>query len=750
MIEEQSVYEFDEFRVDVRKRQLTREGEVVPLYSKAFELLLVLLQNSGQVLSKEELLERVWPDQILEEANLPVNISAIRRALGEKASQPRFIITIPGRGYRFVADLNQAPDLVIESETIAQITIDEPTPRLPTPRLNGPRHDETALTVQPNASVVAGAQVTRPSHWRNRYFLAGVVITLLGIVGAAAYMVHRTRRDRIAAGRFTNVKATPITNNGRIGNAAVSPDGKFFAYARSERGKDRGQTGIYLSQMNGEKVIELVPPGDAIVNSLEYASDGSSLFYSRQEPGGSNSALYHISALGGVPLKLRENISGEFSLSPDNSRVAFLREDPVNKTRSLIISSIDGTNEKTLLTSPASSLSLRAVAWSPDGSRIAIGMRADETARPLRIMLVQADNAHAEALTSAVWRDITRMVWVKDGSGLLIIAAQSSPEESRQVWFVSVPHGETRHVTNDASLYDRGLTVSADPNKFLVVQLKQQNNIWIGNNGDFAGAKQITFATFNLANGNFAFDWLPDNRIVYASSLGQGLSLWTMDAGGGAVKEITAPGHFDGLPAATADGRFVVFASNRSGADEIWRVDTDGANPKQLTNCGHNSQPAVSHDGKSVFYISSCEGPGTLWRISIDGDQPVRLTDRPASWPWVSPDGKLIACGYQTTPDKLQLAVLPIEGGEPLKLFDVPPYAAFNFAVRWTPDGSAITYRDWVWGLWRQQFAGGAAERINGVPEDKIYCYGWSRDGKLFAFSRGIEIRDLVLMSNAQ
>jgi DNA-binding winged helix-turn-helix (wHTH) protein len=505
VIEEQSVYEFDEFRVDVRKRQLTREGEVVPLYSKAFELLLVLLQNSGQVLSKEELLERVWPDQILEEANLPVNISAIRRALGEKASQPRFIITIPGRGYRFVADLNRASDLVIERETIAQITIDEPAPLLPAPLLNEPRHDEAALAVQPGASPVAGAHANRPSLWRNRYLLAGVVITLLGAVGTTAYMVHRTRLDRIAAGRFTNVKATPITNNGRIGNVAVSPDGKFFAYTRSERGKDRGKTGIFLSQMNGEKVIELVPPGDAIVNSLEYASDGSSLCYTRQDPGGSNSALYRISALGGVPLKLRENISGEFSLSPDNSRVAFLREDPVNKTRSLVISSTDGANERTLLTSPASSLSLRAVAWSPDGSRIAIGIRADETARQLRIMLVQADNARAEALTSAVWRDITRIVWIKDGSGLLIIAAQASPEENRQVWFVSVPHGETRHVTNDASLYDRGLTVSADPNKFLVVQLKQQNNIWTGNTGDFASAKQVTFATFNLANGKFDF-----------------------------------------------------------------------------------------------------------------------------------------------------------------------------------------------------------------------------------------------------
>src|SRR5580765_4029703 len=107
------------------KRLLTRAGAVVPLYSKAFDLLLVLVQNSGRDLSKDELLESVWPGQVLEEANLTVSMSVVRKALGEKATRPRYIVTIPGHGYRFVADLNKTDGLVIETESIARITIEQ-------------------------------------------------------------------------------------------------------------------------------------------------------------------------------------------------------------------------------------------------------------------------------------------------------------------------------------------------------------------------------------------------------------------------------------------------------------------------------------------------------------------------------------------------------------------------------------------------------------------------------------------------
>jgi DNA-binding winged helix-turn-helix (wHTH) protein/tetratricopeptide (TPR) repeat protein/TolB-like protein len=106
---EKRLYEFDEFRVDPVKRRLMRGGDIVPLTPKAFSILLALLENRGEVVEKEELIQKVWPDTFVTEANLTQNISSLRKALGEKASESRYVLTVPGRGYSFVGDVFEVP-----------------------------------------------------------------------------------------------------------------------------------------------------------------------------------------------------------------------------------------------------------------------------------------------------------------------------------------------------------------------------------------------------------------------------------------------------------------------------------------------------------------------------------------------------------------------------------------------------------------------------------------------------------------
>src|SRR5215204_4414658 len=99
------IYEFGEFRVDAAKRLLTRrDGEIIPLKPKVFETLLYLVRNDGKILDKEELLNAIWTDTIVEENNLSQNISILRRVFGEKRGEHRFIATIAGHGYRFVPE----------------------------------------------------------------------------------------------------------------------------------------------------------------------------------------------------------------------------------------------------------------------------------------------------------------------------------------------------------------------------------------------------------------------------------------------------------------------------------------------------------------------------------------------------------------------------------------------------------------------------------------------------------------------
>src|SRR5688572_1219822 len=107
-------YTFAEYELDPARRLLLRAGQSIPLNAKSFDLLVVLIQNRERVITKEELMEMVWRDQFVEEANLAVQISALRKVLGEKKGEHRFIVTVPGRGYRFVAELQATESLTIE------------------------------------------------------------------------------------------------------------------------------------------------------------------------------------------------------------------------------------------------------------------------------------------------------------------------------------------------------------------------------------------------------------------------------------------------------------------------------------------------------------------------------------------------------------------------------------------------------------------------------------------------------------
>jgi WD40 repeat protein len=122
--------------------------------------------------------------------------------------------------------------------------------------------------------------------------------------------------------------------------------------------------------------------------------------------------------------------------------------------------------------------------------------------------------------------------------------------------------------------------------------------------------------------------------------------------------------------------------------------------------------------------------------------------------PDVSPDGKFLACGYRgqfNTPWKL--AIIPIEGGLPVKTFDIAPTVPLPIVVRWTPDGRELTYIDTNGGssnLWKQSIDGGPPKRISNFPSDQIFAFDWSPDGKQLAYSRGTSINDVVLISDAR
>src|SRR6266480_5216803 len=100
-------YEFGRFRLKADERVLLREQKLVPLTPKAFDIVLAVLENDGRIVPKDDLMKKVWPDTFVEEGNLTQNVSLLRKALGESATGPQFIETVPRRGYRFVAPVSR-------------------------------------------------------------------------------------------------------------------------------------------------------------------------------------------------------------------------------------------------------------------------------------------------------------------------------------------------------------------------------------------------------------------------------------------------------------------------------------------------------------------------------------------------------------------------------------------------------------------------------------------------------------------
>jgi DNA-binding winged helix-turn-helix (wHTH) protein/TolB-like protein len=167
-------YNFGPFCVDAEKRVLLREGEAVPLAPKAFDTLLILARHPGEVLEKDRLIEMLWPDSIVEEGNLTVNISAVRRALGESPNERRYIITIPGKGYKFAADLKgehgDTSDLILARFTKSTVVIGD-----------GGESQE----VKQKQEGLAPASLS--STGRRKLVYIGVAIAVLTVVAAGLY-----------------------------------------------------------------------------------------------------------------------------------------------------------------------------------------------------------------------------------------------------------------------------------------------------------------------------------------------------------------------------------------------------------------------------------------------------------------------------------------------------------------------------------------------------------------------------------
>ena len=240
-------FKFGGFELDTAKRLLLKDGQPVHLHSKSFDLLRVLVENRDQVLTKDELLEKVWPGQFVEEGNLSVQIFTLRKIFGEQKNDHRFIVTVPGRGYRFVAELESEPtqEVVIERHSSSRIVLEETT------------------------------QSAKPSLLRARSLLWVVPGLLAAIGGAYAFYAGLLQRGS------TDLSASPLhirrlTNAGKASIAALSPNGDLFVYALGTTGHP---TSLWLGHTAGGEPREVIPPADVWYHDVHFSPDGGRIYY---------------------------------------------------------------------------------------------------------------------------------------------------------------------------------------------------------------------------------------------------------------------------------------------------------------------------------------------------------------------------------------------------------------------------------------------------------------------------------------
>jgi len=719
------LYEFDSFLLNPDERIFTKNGEPIQLAPRAFDVLVVLVQNNGSLVEKQDLIHRVWNDSFVEEANIQVQISAIRKALNDKENG-KYIKTVPKLGYRFSADV----------KTVEVGELPE------TPVLSSENLEQTA-----DGKSDEKPKVIKSVRKKLNAFAAVLVAVI--IMASVGLLIFAFVKQKPMSTNFANfsqrVKLKKLTSSGSAFGAAISPDGKYAAYQTTNAGK----YSVWLMELSTDSSVQITPPSETSFSGITFSPTDDFIYYSATDnQTNSVSSVYRMSRLGGEAKKILTRTNSPVGFSADGKRFAFMRQNREQGETALMIANADGTGEQTISVrkSPDSFSTGKRPAFSPDGKTIAcIGNNSGENF--LRVLTVNSADGALKALTSEKWVALQDVIWLPDSDNLLLTAQDDINFGPLQIWTTSLSGGgAAEKVTHEVNNYV-GLSLSADSGALLTTQSDAFNNIWIISNGDLNQAKQILS---NKGGGRVDMSWTREGRIVYTSNASGNPNIFIMNADGTNQTQLTTDTFVKRSPVVSPDSRYIVFVSNQAGTEQIWRMDIDGQNQRQLTFNQIYRYPQFSPDGKWIVYPTWQDKKAYLWKVSIDGGEPVMLKDGTSFTPNVSPDLKSIAyLEKNEQAGQTKINIVPLAGGEITKSFDVPQNTQPD-SIRWSPDSRAVTYRcsrNNAVNFWLQPIGESEPKQLTDFKSDPPVNYEWSRDGKNLSCVRTTLIRDLILFS---
>ncbi|HEY8459512.1 MAG TPA: winged helix-turn-helix domain-containing protein [Blastocatellia bacterium] len=558
-------YEFGPFRVDTVKYVLTRDGEVTPLNLKAFEILLALIENRGQVLEKNELLQRVWPDTVVEENNLARNISALRKALDEQPNEHQYILTVPGRGYRFVASVRE---------------VDGASEGVSAPSTNGLKLDASANTLAPNgAGAAAEAPPNKPEPEeaihvkvvpRKGWTMIAVTSFLALIIAVpAAFLINWPINWRSQVEAPPPRKLWQLTfDPGLESEPSWSPDGRMIAYS-SDRS---GNLDIWVRLVSDGNPIR-VTTSEAHDWQPDWAPEGNLLAFRSERDGG---GLFVMPVFGGKERKV-SSFGSYPHWSPDGRQILFysspLREETVEIPKVYVVG-LDGQAPREAMSDVLPQFEYFRVAWSPDGKHISIW------------------GWHRKRGNWEFW------TVPLDGGPPAISEIDSKVEE--RIREASVTFSNFVWSPSGRALYFEG--TSQTVKNLWKVEVEPRSRRWI------AGPERLT--TGAGLDRDIAIS--PDGRKLAFTTRAEQIRLWSLpfDASTGRLRgeerPVTPAGVRAIYPALSPDGRKLAFVTRRAGKWELWEKSLkDGRETLLAADESQRSQMHWSHDGSRLIYHRS-------------------------------------------------------------------------------------------------------------------------------------------------
>ncbi len=607
--EAKRIFQFGDFRLDVRERRFTRGSSDIPLPPKAFDLLALFVAHPGELLTKEVLLRSLWPDSFVEEGALSVYVSTLRKALGDTAGTSKLIETLPKKGYRFIG-----------------IVMQTRAPESPGARL---RFRTLAIALAALAALVSGWEM-----WR------------------------RARGSEFT--QYALEKSRPLTSSpGVVSQPALSPDGERAAYVWERF--DGGPMRIFVQPVSGSDRFQLTTgPGYSFAPA--WSPDGRQIafLYGTRDGGPVDLMLTDL----GNPnsprklLSLGRFVSSEYPLpsvdwSPDGKSLLATDTTGESHRPSLVVISA-ATGEKKFLTGAPSQAADTDARYSSNGKTVAfrrsIGSSVDD------VYVVPAAGGKVRRLTNDL-RRIRGLTWSSEGESLIVASNRASALTS--LWRVFL-NGQPALELTTPVVHASAPVVARRAKRLAFVSEVNDVNIWKAPVDGRTPPVQVVASTY-LDSGP---DISPDgSRIAFRSDRTGSNEIWTADSDGHNPQQLTHfGGGLTGCPRWSPDGRWLAFDSRASGSAEIYKLRLeDGALTRLTESQSDNVVPSWSHDGNFLYFTSNRTGSEQVWRMPAVGGSETQVTTSGGFGGLESADGRTLY--YVKDLGKTSIWRMPIGGG---------------------------------------------------------------------------------------